>query len=151
MNVTSLDIYTLALSDVHGAGMRLSDVHDGPLIVSLAARDNAADAEAFGQALFEELGEPPLPVVRIAYLKNVPRPFHAIARSLIRRHQSEGRGLFLDWKGSFHAALHLDPRVANVLVISGSGDVRGPVTGAPTAESLARFRELLSRELQTPA
>ncbi|MBT8468060.1 MAG: hypothetical protein KJN97_04845, partial [Deltaproteobacteria bacterium] len=77
MNIASSDLYTTTLSDVHGTKVRLADVHrDSSVILSLSSRDAAADAEAFGQAITNTIGESRVPVVRIVCLKGVPRALH---------------------------------------------------------------------------
>jgi len=114
------------------------------VILNLSSRDAADDAEAFGKAITETLGRSHAPVVRIVYLKDVPRPFRSVARRMIRKREEGGRSLLLDWKGAFHAAFQLDPKVAHFLVVDSAGEVRGPVSGAPTPERLAAFRDMVS-------
>lgn len=130
MNIASSDVYTTALSEVHRTKVRLADVHrDGAVILSSSSRDAVADAEAFGEAITETIGESRVSVVRIVCLKGVPRALHSVARRMIRKHERGGGQLLLDWKAAFHAALQLDPNVSHFLVVGSSGDVKGPVSG----------------------
>lgn len=137
MNLKDLPIHDITLSDIHDREMTLRTFDGEPLLLSLSSKDAKDDAVAWGKALEGRFGPAPVAVVRIVYLRDVPRPFRSMARKMLLTGYNRGRELYCDWKGEVHRALDLKPKEAHLVVVEADGTVARVFSGPPTDEAVA--------------
>jgi hypothetical protein len=118
----------VAFEDYFGNGRSLREFAGGVAVVVYAERHGATAALRLGQTLHAQFGplagQPVVHVIPVACLPEVPRMFHGLARTLLRR-QSPHVVVWIDFHGTLQRVVGLRPNLANVAIIDPQGRLGG--------------------------
>ena len=137
----------LALEDHFGASRSLVELTGRVAVLVYAERRGASAALRLGRSLHERFtaatGDPAVSVIPVACLAEVPRLFHGMARSLLRR-ESPHVVVWIDFHGALQRAVGLKANVANVAIV----DRHGRLDGVHAGDFAQPFLEAVAADIE---